>query len=81
MYSTSLFLKNQREMSTALGVFDFFHLGYLEDEEYTFPKTCTDRLKRTIIRDMRQINFNTFLGVIKNCRHTMHILLARKDSS
>ena len=71
MYSTSSFLKNQREMSTALGVLLFFILGYLKDKEYTFPKTCTDGLKRTIIRDMRQINLNTFLGVIENCRHRM----------
>ena len=40
--------------------FDFFHLGYLKDKEFTFPKTCTDGLKRSIIRDMRQINLKTF---------------------
>ena len=53
LYSTSSFLINQREMNTAVGVLTFFYLGYLKDKEYTLPKTCTDRLKRTIIRDMR----------------------------
>ena len=49
----------------------FFHLGYLKNKEYTFSKICTDGLKRTIIRDMRQINVNTFPGVIENCCHRM----------
>ena len=65
--------------STGTWCFDFFHLGYLKDKEYTFPKTCTGGQKRTIIRNMRQINLNTFPGVIENCRNRMHLVLARKD--
>ena len=65
-------------MSTALGVLTFCHLGYLKDKDNTFPKTCTDGLKRTIIRNMRQINLNTFPDIIEKCRQRMHSVLALK---
>ena len=78
MYSTSSFLKKPTGNEHHTWCFDFFHLGYIRDKENTFPKTCTDGLKRTSIRDMLQINLYAFQGVNDYCRHRVNLMLAKK---